>query len=433
MLGVRRLSVMVAMLCATVSSGQPASDDDLSKAFDPPPPPKAFKPEGNVPPPPLPEDPNAELRAGFERDLAAAQHSFDTGDTSAAKQSLALAEVTAVLFGGPERVRVHRLQHAVAAKLGDRPALREADEKWLLACGPHEVEACRAAALEALSRFDRPWVEKVRAADSCLAVAERALGQPPPACVNTAYGLYQKAGDTLMVARVDLLRALALASASNQAATAKKALTRLAAVSDDRVALVRRTALETLSRLELAEGLVDDAARDAILATEAYASTLPPARRAWARLPAVDRACAAYDKARSAGACRVLEKKLLGTYVFHDFSDEHIAEGHLLGRDKLVEVNEHYGVMIRDCLAEEIRTLESKKATGYRVRWLVLNDGRVDNFHSESTQQEQARFIQCLRNQFGYWRYPSHEGDPQRVEQSFTLKSTTRTSGDTSD
>ena len=88
-------------------------------------------------------------------------------------------------------------------------------------------------------------------------------------------------------------------------------------------------------------------------------------------------------------------------------------------------VNEHYGVLIQNCLAAEIRTLDASASVTYRVKWLVINDGRVDNFHSESTDQDQSHFVQCLREQFGYWRYPSHDGDPQRIEQTFTLRSST--------
>ncbi|MBS1149224.1 MAG: hypothetical protein H6Q89_922 [Myxococcaceae bacterium] len=423
----QRLSALTFVLLAAVAHGQAGKDDDLSSAFGPPPAPKVFEPEHNVPAPPLPLDVNAELRAKFERDLAAAQKSFEGGDAAAAREQLALVELSAIMLGGPDRVRVHRLQRAAATKLKDPKGIQEADEKWLTACGPNDVPACRATALEAIAAYDGPRVEKIRAADACLTAAEQRPGKPPPACVDAALALYKKAEDSLMVARIELLRALPLASDRKQAKAAKKALARIAALIDDRSALVRRTALETLSRLELAEGAVDDATRDALLAAEAWASTLPPAQRAWARSPAVDAACAAYEKARGAGACRKLEKKLLGDYLFHDFSQEHLGDGELIGHDKLVAVNEHYGVMIQNCLAAEIRSLEDKAAVTYRVKWLVINNGQVDNFHSESTEHEQSRFVQCLREQFGFWRYPRHDGDPQRIQQSFSVKSSTRT------
>lgn len=413
----RRPPTIVALLLAALAHAQPAKDDDLSSAFGPPPAAKVFEPEHNVPAPSLPVDPNAAMRATFEKDLAAA----------ATREQLTMVELSAIALGGPERVRVHRLQRAVAVKLADEKAIKDADEKWLGACGPNDVAACRTEVLDAMAAYDRPRADALRTADACLTAAEQRAGKPPPSCVDAAFAKYQRAGDTLMVARVELARALALASDRKQAAVAKKALLRIAGTIDDRTAHVRRTALDTLSRLELAEGVVDAAAKDAILGAEAWASALPPGRRAWARTPAVDAACEAYDKAKGAGACRKLEKRLLSEYLFHDFSDEHLADGQLISHEKLVAVNEHYGVMIQSCLAAEIRSLDEKTSITYRVKWLVINNGHVDNFHSESTDQEQSRFVQCLREQFGYWRYPSHEGDPQRIEQGFSVKSSTRT------
>lgn len=423
----RWLSALIPVLLAAVAHGQGAKDDDLSSAFGPQPAPKVFESEHNVPPPPLPLDPNAKLRATFEQDLAAAQKSFDAGDAAAVRAQLALVELSAIMLGGPERVRVHRLQRAAATKLNDRKAIKEADEKWVAACGPNDVPACRATALEAIAAYDRPRAEKIRAADACLIAAEQALGKPPPACLDAALALYRKADDTLMVGRVELWRALALARDGKQTKAARKVLARLAAFVDDRSATVRRTALETQARFELAEGEVDAATKDALLAAEVWASALPPAERSWARPPVLDAACAAYEKAKGAGACRRLEKRVLGDYVFHDFSDEHLVEGQLISHEKLVAVNDHYGVLIQNCLAAEIRSLDDKVSIMYRVKWLVINNGHVDNFHSLSTQEEQSRFVQCLREQFGYWRYPTHEGDPQRIEQTFSVKSSTRT------
>jgi hypothetical protein len=66
---VQRLAALLTLLLALSAAGQTANEDDLSKAFERPPPPKKFEPERNVPPPPLPDDPNAQLRADFERDL----------------------------------------------------------------------------------------------------------------------------------------------------------------------------------------------------------------------------------------------------------------------------------------------------------------------------------------------------------------------------
>ena len=348
----RHLSFVLSVLLATLAHGQGAKDDDLSSAFGPPPAPKAFEPERNIPAPPLPADPNAELRVTFEKDLAAAQKSFDAGKAAPALEQLALLEVSAFVLGGPDRVRVHKLQRAAATKLKDEKAIKETDEKWLGACGPNGVAACRTTVLDAMAAYDKPRAEKIRSADACLTAAES--GKSLPACLDGALALYSKAEDTLMIARVELLRALALARDGKQSKAAKKALAKISGVVDDRSALVRRTALEAQSKIELAEGAIDDAAKSAVLASEAWASSLPPKERAWARSPMLDAACPAYDKARGVGACRKLEKKLLGgDYVFHDFSGELLAEGQLISHEKLVAVNDHYGVMIQNCLAAE--------------------------------------------------------------------------------
>jgi hypothetical protein len=416
-------SIFVATL-AFAQAGKPAADDDLAHAFGPQPATKVFEPEHNVPAPPVADDPNAALRATFEKDFAAAQKA--TG--AAAREQLTMAELSAVVLGGPERVRVHKQQHAVAAGLKDAKGLREADEKWLAACGPNDVATCRTEALEAIAAYDSARAAKVRAADACLVAAEQEPGKPTPPCLEGAAALYQKANDTLMVARVDLLRALALASGKKQAAAAKKALAKITALTDDRCAYVRRTAFETLSRLDLEAGDAEAAVKDAAQASDAWAGALPPSQRPWARSPALDPACAAYEKVKPPGACRKLEKRLMGgDYVFHDFSTERLEGGQLISHEKLVAVNEHYNVLIKNCLAAEIQALEDHATVMYRVTWLVVNDGRVDNFHSESTDQEQSHFVQCLREQFGYWRYPRHEGDPQRIQQTFSVKSRTRT------
>jgi len=421
----------VVVLVATSAAAQGSNSDDLSNAFGNPTPIKVFEPEHNVPPPPVLEGADAKLRAGFERDFAAAKQRFEDGAAAEARDQLTMVELSAVALGGPERVRVVRLQRAVAQKLGDQAAIKEADGKWLGSCGPADVAACRSAALDAIAAYDAAFAKKVRAADECLAGAEQKAGQAPPGCLESALALYRKADDVLMVSRVELLRALVLAADRKQAKAARKALAKLGGLQDDRTALVRRTALETLSRIDLSEGQVDAAVNDALQASAAWALALPPERRPWARSPALDVACREYEKGKRAGACRQLEKNVLGDYVFHDYSDQHVEEGHLLSHDLLVAVNEHYNVLVQNCLAAEIRTLEHGEAFTYRVRWLVINDGRVDNFHSESTQQDQSRFVTCLRNQFGYWRYPSHEGDPQRIEQGFSVKSSTRTTEET--
>jgi hypothetical protein len=424
-----RVSFVLVVVAHLAAAQHP--DDDLANAFGPQKELRVFEPERNVLPPPPPDDPNASVRTQFEADLTAARQLLASGDAVHAREAVTLLELSAMLLGGPERVRVHQLARAAALALGDRQALPAIDEKWLTSCGPTDVAGCRAKALEALAASDKARAEKVRAADACLASAEKAPGKPAPACLAAALALYKKADDTLMVARVELLGALALAADPKQAKAAKKALSKVAEAVDGRNGLVRQAAFEARAKLELAEGKVEDAARSALQGAEALASTLPPEQRSWARPPLVDEACAAYDKEKGRDACRALEKAVVGFYVFHDFSTEHLADRQLLSHEKLVQVNEHYGVLIRDCLAAEIRELSDKARTSYLVNWLVLTTGRVDNFHSVSSEQDQSRFVKCLREQFGYWRYPTHEGDPQRIQQGFSVKSTLRATEET--
>lgn len=243
--------------------------------------------------------------------------------------------------------------------------------------------------------------------------------------------LYRKTEDTLMVARAELVEALALAAEPRQAKAAKKALTKLGEAIDGRNGHVRRAAFEARAKLELAEGDVEAAARSALQGAEAFAATLPLAQRYWARTPLVDQVCTAYDERKGADACRQLEKAVLGFYVFHDFSTEHLGDRQLISAEQLRRVNEHYGVLIKDCLAAEIREIADKAAVSYLVQWLVITTGRVDNFHSVSSEQDQSRFVRCLREQFGYWRYPTHEGDPQRIQQGFSVKSRMRETEET--
>lgn len=427
----QRLASLFLLVVAHLAWAQHTSDDDLSRAFDPPKELKVFEPERNVPSPPPLEDADATVRATFESDFVTAKKSLDSGDAAGAREQLTLLELSAFVLGGPERVRVNQLQRAVAVALNDRKSLPALDAKWLAACGPNDVATCRANALEAMAAYDTTSASKFRTADACVTTAEKSPGKPAPACLSAALALYRKAEDTLMIARIDLVNALVLAADPKQSKAAKKALTKLGETLDGRNGHVRQAAYDARAKLELAEGNVKEAAKTALLGAEAFATTLPLEQRYWARPQMVDVACAAYDKEKGTDACRQLEKQVVGYYVFHDFSKEHLADQQLINHEKLVQVNEHYSILIKDCLALEIREIADKAQVSYLVNWLVLTDGHVDNFHSVTTAQEQSRFVTCLRDQFGYWRYPTHESGPQRIKQGFSVKSTMRATEET--
>jgi hypothetical protein len=338
-----------------------------------------------------------------------------------------MLELSAFVLGGPERVRVQQLFRAAALALKDQKALGAIDEKWVAACGPDDVASCRTNALEAMATHDKARAAQITAADACVAMAEKSPGKPGSACLGGALGLYKKADDTLMVSRIELVNALVLAADPKQSKVAKKALTQIGETLDGRNGHLRRAAYEAKAKLEQAEGKLDDATKSALQGAEAWGSTLPLEQRYWARTPLVDTLCVAWDKAHGVDACRQLEKTVVGFYVFHDFSTERLEDRQLISHEKLVAVNNHYGILIKDCLTREIQQIADKAAVSYLVNWLVIGTGRVDNFHSVSSEQDQSHFVRCLREQFGYWRYPSHEGDPQRIQQGFSVKSTLRT------
>jgi len=395
----QRLAVVLPLLFAGIASAQ--HDDDLANAFGPQKELKVFEPEHNVPPPPPLDDPNAKLRATFEPDLAAAKKALESGDAAGARDQLTMLELSAFVLGGPDRLRVNQVQRAAALALNDRKSLDELDAKWVASCAPPDVCAGRPSALHALATHDKARAEKIRKADACVITAEKSPGKPAPACLGGALAVFQKLDDSLMITRVDLVNALALSADPKQAKAAKKALTKIGEAVDGRNGQVRQAAYDARAKLELAEGSIEDAAKTALQGAEAYASTLPLERRYWARTPMVDVACKAYDKLKGTDACRQLEKQVVGFYVFHDFSTEHLGERQLISHEKLVAVNEHYGILIKDCLAAEIRQIADKAAVSYLVNWLVITTGRVDNFHSNSSDQDQSRFVTCLRDPFG--------------------------------
>jgi hypothetical protein len=151
-------------------------------------------------------------------------------------------------------------------------------------------------------------------------------------------------------------------------------------------------------------------------------ATVPPARRQYLRTPAVDASCAALDQASGKGACRKLEKAVNARYSFQDFSQTALRNG--LPQEQMAQVNEHYGVLVEDCLAQEAARLKPPDSVTYRVRWMVLNDGRVDAAHVQPS--DSGPLAACLRQQFGLWRYPMYQGEWQHVEQSFAIRANAR-------
>ena len=413
------------VLCASPAEKAPPapSDEDLSAAFDAPKP-AAVNPAGapkdhNVAQPAAPEDPLLPLRAQFAEGLAAAKASLAAKDLAGARTAVPELEKLARQVGPAETLLVRELSFHAADKKG---APREA-ERWLLACGPENVEQCRAKALEA---FPKARAAPLKAAAECLRGAEARLkdtATKAPPCLDKALPLFRKSKDLLMVASVQLLQGLFLAADPKRVATAAKSLEQAQKTCvEPRCVQVRRRALRELVSLHLREEEPEPAARAALSELALLSASLPPARRLYLRTPKVETACAALDRASTKGACRKLEKSMNGRYTFQDFSQTLLRNG--LPQEQMAQVNEHYGVLIEACLAAEAARLVPPDSATYKVRWMVLNDGRVDAVHVQSP--DDGPLAACLREQFGLWRYPMYQGEWQHVEQAFAIRSSGR-------
>jgi len=155
-------------------------------------------------------------------------------------------------------------------------------------------------------------------------------------------------------------------------------------------------------------------------------STLPEAERRWARTPEWDAACRAYEEKAGAGAGRAMEQRLLGTYVFTDFSRRTSGDG--LDGDTVRTVNAHYEPLLQPCLAEQARRLVAPDAMEFMVYWMVFNDGRVGEVHLRRDLDE-TPLAKCLKGSFSDWRYPRYQGEWQHVEQKFMVRATTWRTG----
>ncbi len=314
---------------------------------------------------------------------------------------------------------------------------RKAAERWLIACGPEHVEACRSKALGQLSRIGaqktpeatpaKARVQAVRTADECLQRAEaaaRAKGAVPP-CLDAAVANYRSLGDKLMVARANLAKAQSAAADPKKKEHAAELYEHVNSVCDEmRCVSVKRRALKLCGWLVLEGGDLQKAATLMIEEMRLSATTMPDDRRRYARTTEVEKVCAALDAREGAGTCRKLEKTVVGDYTFRDYSVQKAGVG--LRADLVREVNDHYGVMLQECLAQQAERLKPPAFETYQVEWMVMNDGRVDQVHMSRRDQDETPLAQCLRSQFGVWRYPRYDGETQHVEQSFTVSARER-------
>lgn len=409
-----------------------SSSAELAKAFDPPPPTSPPPKQTQAAPPPAEPDYTAQERQDFAVRLDEAKRMVARGELDTAVPALDALEHDAPRIG-PEQVVAVLEQHV---KLGveqkDWRLARKAAERWLTACGPDRVDACRAKATGALAKVAsaktpeanaaKARVTAAKNADKCVVDAENAVRAhaPLPTCLDGAGAHYRHQGDKLMAARVALVKAQAAAADDTKKERAGDLYEHAAKVCDEpRCATVRRRALKSGGWLALQNGDPQLAARLMIAEMGVAAERMPPEKRRYARTADVDKVCAALDARDGAGACRKLEKQVLGEYMFTDFSTRKAGVG--LAADTVRTVNEHYNVSLQECLAAEAARLKPPAYETYQVQWMVQNDGRVDQVRLARKDQDETELAMCLRRVMVVWRYPRYDGEAQHVEQSFTV------------
>lgn len=393
----------------------------------------AFEPEQTAVAPtvtakPLP--PLADVRAPFKDAVDASARALSAKDVDAARTEAARAMKEATTLGVPERVKAAELSFKVAIGSGAAEDAQRAARTWRSTCAGDGLDACRAAALNALvstSRLDpsttralRDEVADVQKAEACFKASERA--RKPERCFAEAEKTAKEQRDELLLARASFVRALA--------APEPRQLAMLSAVGQSCDApacvVVRRRALAQLVFRARTEKKLEDAARFALKDAQAFATLAAESERLWARPPETDVVCAALDGANGPGACRKLEKQLTGGWTFKDFSKDKARDG--LSADQVRTVNEHYAPLLQECLSAQARRLKPPDAVRYELRWIVFNDGRVGEVHFKNPAADESQLGACLRSQFESWRYPRYDGEWQHVEQSFTISAVERRS-----
>lgn len=406
-------------------AGGEVGEDLLAKKDEPPPPTRASL--KNVPDQSFPPDVRKENR---ERLLAALTQARAMASLPDARRALMALEPRAKELGPP--LPEELLEARVRVALADK-AFAEAltlARRWLLSCGPTETDGCRKKALAATEQAAEGLAGKAelqkkvaltRKDDECVRMVERQATAELPPCAAEALRRYRESRDRLMVARLLLAGALAQADDPKAFAKALGPLARAeSACLEPRCREVRRRSLRARALLELRLGRPEESVRTAIREMALAKESETPEAQLYGFSQSLGRACAALDQAKGEGACRKLEKKLAGKFSFRDYS-RGPPSGQGLTPEEVREVNTHFGVLLGECLLSEARRPGPPGVTRYAVRWVVVNEGRVEQVHLEPRAAEESLVGDCIRRQFAVWRYPRFEGEFQHVEQTFTV------------
>ncbi len=408
-----------------------ASDKELATAWEPPKPPVALvdaPPDEATVERTLSAQGEAETRAKFKDLLVGGRRALAMRNVEDAQTiSVGSLELAAELSPA-EFVQAVELSFKVAFAQEDVSATVKAAERWLKSCGPEKVDSCRRKALAALKSVGKikgasmaTLTEKltaVRDADACVQEAEATRSSPP--CLDSAASVYRRQKDKLMVARVSWARLVAALADSARAGEVDGLVKKVEAdCTEVRCTTFRRKALKIIANRALATGDAEAAARAILKEMRLGAAVLPADKRPYARSPEVDKICLAFDAKAGLGACRKLEKKLNGNWLFRDFSQSGAKA--TLEADKVKSVNEHFSCLLQECLTMEADRLTPPGSVTYEVQWTVTNDGRVGNVRLGRKDQELGPMLPCLRKQFVHWRYPKYFGELQHVVQRFTV------------
>jgi hypothetical protein len=292
--------------------------------------------------------------------------------------------------------------------------------EWYRQCGPEKIEPCRLDAARALASVSgaASVPKTLKQIAALLLKTEQCLrsATPTPDCSATAQRFADQEHDSVTTARLLLQRA-----AHEDGEAAEESVLRRAEASCHAAACgeLRRRALRRLTQLALGRANVELALGYAFKETEVFLESAPEDQRTWARPETLDSVCEAYESKNGAGSCRSIEKKRLGTYVFHDFSKRQVGDG--LPPEDVRRVGAHYAPLLQNCLMNHARTLKSGEQEKYGIRWTVQNDGRVGDAHLTRKDLDTTELAQCMRNQFALWRYPKFRGEWQNVEQIFSV------------
>src|SRR5262249_465149 len=139
---------------------------------------------------------------------------------------------------------------------------------------------------------------------------------------------------------------------------------------ESRCRTIRRRALQAEFKIQLVNNDLTSAARTAMREMAVAAEGSPEGDQLYARTAELAKLWEEIDSRDGSGTCRRLERQTVGRYFFRDFSRDR-ARGEGLSKDTVKRVNEHFRVLLEDCLAQQAHRLQPPAYETYTVHWLV--------------------------------------------------------------